>query len=65
MQEIKVNEIRYFKDTILGSKIYFSLNPFLDNSIACKIGFQLNHGMILGGKSFIEKNIPDVRNNGL
>ena len=60
MHETKVKEKRYFKETIFGSTKYFASNPFLDNSIAWRIGFQLKNGIIRGGKLLIEKNIPDT-----
>ena len=54
MHETKVKEKRYFKETIFGSTKYFASNPFLDNSIAWRIGFQLKNGIIRGGKLLIE-----------
>ena len=45
--------------------MYFSLNPFLDNSMDCSIGFQLNQGLSDCGILFIEKKIPEVKNKGL
>ena len=63
-ENIKTNENKKLAE-IEGSRKYFSENPLLDNSIACKIGFQLKNGFNHSGIFCKEKKTPLIKYRGL